>query len=151
MFLSDRSKFYVVSICIQYFVDFLIFSVHSKLKRPSPDDEQSIKSEISSNILLEIPHKSSLSVASAVNMHQPTLNSRHDELAIGVPSRFCSVCGDISTGMREVLRFDENVNLHLFLKEFISAEIVAKVAKRSFVVQFNAVVTKTIDVQAKVN
>lgn len=40
------------------------------------------------------------SVASVDEMHQSTtVNSQVDESNIGVPSRFCSVCGDVSTGI----------------------------------------------------
>jgi hypothetical protein len=66
-------------------------SFYPTLKRQQIDDEQIVESDLSENI----KRRSSLSI----KMQQPTTNSSSNESPIGVASRLCSVCGDISTGI----------------------------------------------------
>jgi len=86
---------------------FSIFSFHPRLKRPLNDDEQIVKSELSENIKFKSKRRlnsSSLSVA-PIEMQQQTTNLNLDDSANGIPSRFCSVCGDISTGKKKDISF----------------------------------------------
>jgi hypothetical protein len=64
----------------------VVYSICSTLKRPSDDDEQIVKSEFLANTKRRSGAPS--------KMQQQTT----DDSGIGVPSRLCSVCGDISTG-----------------------------------------------------
>ncbi|UJR16421.1 hypothetical protein I4U23_003323 [Adineta vaga] len=65
-------------------------SIYSKLKRPSYDDEQIVKSEFVDNL-----NRSSTSSSPLIKMQHQTTN----DPSPGVASRLCSVCGDISTGI----------------------------------------------------
>jgi hypothetical protein len=47
-------------------------------------------------------------------MQQQTTNSNLDESTVGIASRFCSVCGDISTGKFYFSLFIELKNKYLF-------------------------------------
>lgn len=80
------------------FVLFFFFSIsfYPNLKRHSYDDDHSLKNFSFNEIKLKKKQRSSLIYPSLVGskMHQATTN----ESMIGVPSRLCSVCGDISTG-----------------------------------------------------
>jgi hypothetical protein len=93
-----------LKITIEIFVFFSIkffisLSLYPRLKRPSNDDEQIVKSELLNGIKFQTNQRSNnLSPIISIKMQQQTTNSNLDESANGVPSRFCSVCGDISTG-----------------------------------------------------
>ena len=75
---------------------FLFISFYSSLKRQSYDDDYSLKNFALNELKLKKKQRSSVVCPSLVvpKMHQATTN----EAMIGVPSRLCSVCGDISTG-----------------------------------------------------
>ncbi|CAM2697987.1 unnamed protein product [Rotaria socialis] len=70
-------------------------------KRPLNYDEQIVKGDSANGI--ECPAKrrstSSISSEASFKMQQQGMNATTDEGNIGVPSRQCSVCGDISTGI----------------------------------------------------
>jgi hypothetical protein len=70
---------------------------HSRLKRPSNDDEQIIKSDSPETNQLKAKRRSTNLSSSFVPIEIQQQTSM-DESNVGIPSRFCSVCGDISTG-----------------------------------------------------
>ncbi|CAF0716398.1 unnamed protein product [Adineta steineri] len=74
-----------------------IFSYYPTLKRRSHDNEEIVGNKLSNNIENQRKRRSfnSISFEPRFQMQQTTVN----DLAIGVPSKLCSVCGDISTGI----------------------------------------------------
>ncbi|CAM4784235.1 unnamed protein product [Rotaria magnacalcarata] len=70
-------------------------------KRPSNDDEQIVKGDSANAIKFPAKRRSTNSISSIASfeMQQQGMNLTTDEGNIGVPSRHCSVCGDISTGI----------------------------------------------------
>jgi hypothetical protein len=80
---------------------FGFFSFYSSLKRPSNDDEQIVKTDLAEDIRFQ-PKRRLTNLSSSlvpIKMQQQSTNSTADEESnVGIPSRFCSVCGDISTG-----------------------------------------------------
>lgn len=75
-----------------------------------------------------------------------------DESTIGVPHQLCSVCGDTSTGKINGKRPKNHPGqFGNFFKEFILAEIVAKVAKRFSVVRSNVIDIKITNVPMMVS
>ncbi|CAF3052897.1 unnamed protein product [Rotaria sp. Silwood2] len=70
-------------------------------KRLSNDDEQIIKGDLTNDIKSPVKRRSTSSISSVASSktQQQTIDSMADESSIGVPSRLCSVCGDISTGI----------------------------------------------------
>ena len=88
-------------------------------------------------------------------MHHPqqpaTTDVSIDETTIGVPNQLCSVCGDASTGETNISStFVKILSSSFVPKAFISVATVAKVAKHFFVVRFNVIVIRIINVRTKV-
>ncbi len=87
-------EFYAKFVCF--------FSFYSSLKRPSNDDEQIVKTDLAEDIRFQPKRRLTTNLSSSlvpIKMQQQSTNSIADEESnVGVASRFCSVCGDISTG-----------------------------------------------------
>ena len=127
---------------------FFFISFYSSLKRHSYDDDYSLKNSALNELKLKKKQRSSVICPSLVvpkMMHQATTN----EAAIGVPSRLCSVCGDISTGNRS-LSLPVSFSHSLVRQAFISVATAVKVVKRFFVDRFNVSASRTTNVRAKV-
>jgi hypothetical protein len=79
---------------------FFFFSFYSTLPRPYNDDEKIVKREILDNIKPNIKRRATNSSSSVIPCKmQQMKNSGTDDSTIGIASRLCSVCGDISTGI----------------------------------------------------
>ncbi|CAF4693729.1 unnamed protein product [Rotaria sp. Silwood1] len=76
-------------------------SCYPTLKRLSNDDEQIVKGGSINDIKSPAKRRSTNSTSSvnSIKMQQQTIDTISDEAGVGVPSRLCSVCGDISTGI----------------------------------------------------
>ena len=88
-----------------------------------------------------------------VKMQQGTTDSSLTESNVGIPNRFCSVCGDTSTGNHCCFSFLKTTlfRLFCFLQAFTSVEIAVKAAKHSFAGPFNVNGIKTTNVLTMVN
>lgn len=120
---------------------FFLFSFYSALEVSGNDDEQIVDSA-------DLQYHSG---GRSIQMQQTTTttDSSLAESNIGVPNRFCSVCGDTSTGKHRCFSLKRISSF--YLKAFISVEIVAKVAKHSFVDLFNAVDIRITNVRTMVS
>jgi hypothetical protein len=123
-------------------------SYYPTLKRHSSDNESRADSLHVDETTLNSKQRSS--IVSSPKMQQHTTN----ESANGVPSRLCSVCGDISTGINGFDELSSTVDRYVLLVDVRQASILeataAKVAKRSFAVRFNVFVFKITNVRVKV-
>ena len=132
---------------------FSLISHFPTLKRHLHDDAPSVghpslnasRPAIHQRSLVAIPPRVTLS-----KMQQANQSNLH-EAGIGVPSRLCSVCGDISTGTLDFHRVVIDHHLRSLSKEYTSVVIAVKVVRLSFADRFNVFAFKITNVPATVS